>query len=258
MSQITGAAIVTGAGAGLGAAIACRLAGQGWGVVVNYATNRSGADDVVAACRKVGGDAIACQGNVAKDADCRRLAETALERWQRIDALISNAGATKFVAADDLDGLSAEDFQRIFAVNVVGAYQMARAVAPAMRRQGAGAIVNVSSFAGLRGFGSSLAYATSKGALNTLTLGLARILAPEIRVNAVCPSFADTEWLAKGVGQTKSDAFKGKVADAAPLKRIATADDVADAVCWLATGARHVTGELLTLAGGLQITTALD
>lgn len=258
MNGITHAAIVTGAGAGLGAAIAVGFARKGWGVTVSYGSNRGGAEAAAAACRKAGGDAVVCQGDVTADGDCRRLAETALARWGRIDALANNAGATKFVAADDLEGLSAEDFQRIYAVNVVGAFQMARAVAPAMRRQGEGAIVNVSSFAGFRGFGSSLAYAVSKGALNTLTLGLARTLAPEIRVNAVCPSFADTEWLAKGVGAAESDAFKKKVAEAALLKRIATAEDVAEAVLWLATGARHVTGELLTLAGGLQITSALD
>lgn len=258
MTGITGVAIVTGAGAGLGAAIALGFARKGWGVVVNFAANRDGAEAVVTGCRAAGGEALACQGDVASDADCRRLAEAARDRWGRIDALASNAGITKFVAAEDLEGLSAEDFQRLYAVNVIGAFQMARAVAPAMRRQGKGSIVNVSSFAGFRGFGSSLAYAVSKGALNTLTLGLARTLAPEIRVNAVCPSFADTEWLAKGVGTAKSDAFKGKVAEASLLKRIATAEDVADAVLWLATGAPHVTGELMTLAGGLQITSALD
>jgi len=250
--------MVTGAGSGLGAAIARRFAGSGWSVLVNFATNRAGAEETVAACRAAGGDALALEGDVGTDADCRRLAAAALERWGRIDALVNNAGVTKFVPASDLDGLSAEDFQRIFAVNVIGAFQMARAVAPAMRAQGEGAIVNMSSFAGLRGFGSSLAYAASKGALNTLTLGLARILAPEVRVNAVCPSFAETEWLAKGVGAEKSDAFKGKVAAAAPLQRIASVEDVAETVHWLVTGARHATGELVTLAGGLQLTTALD
>jgi 3-oxoacyl-[acyl-carrier protein] reductase len=250
--------MVTGAAGGIGAAVARRFGAAGWAVLVNYATNQAGAEATGAACREAGGEGFACQGDVAEDADCRRLADAALARWGRIDALVNNAGITKFVPAQDLDGLSAADFQRIFAVNVIGAYQMARAVAPAMRARGAGAIVNLSSFAGLRGFGSSLAYAASKGALNTLTLGLARVLAPEIRVNAVCPSFAETEWLAKGVGTEKSDAFKSKVAAAAPLKRIATAEDVADTVHWLVTGARHATGELVTLAGGLQLTTGLD
>lgn len=258
MTGIVSVIVVTGAGSGIGAAIARRFAAAGWGVLVNYAGNRAGAEATVEACRAAGGDGFACQGDVSKDRDCRRLAESALSRWQRIDALVNNAGVTKFVPAHDLEGLSAEDFQRIFAVNVIGAYQMARAVAPAMRAAGVGAIVNLSSFAGLRGFGSSLAYAASKGALNTLTLGLARVLAPEIRVNAVCPSFAETEWLAKGVGAEKSESFKGKVAAAAPLRRIATADDVAETVFWLGAGARHMTGELVTLAGGLQLTTALD
>ena len=250
--------MVTGAGSGIGAAVAREFARHGWRVLVNYAGNRAGAEATVEACRQAGGDAFACQGDVAADADCRRLAETALARWQRIDALVNNAGVTKFVPAPDLEGLAAEDFQRIFAVNVIGAFQMARAVAPAMRTAGAGAIVNLSSFAGLRGFGSSLAYAASKGALNTLTLGLARVLAPDIRVNAVCPSFAETEWLAKGVGTEKSESFKDKVAAAAPLRRIATPEDVAETVHWLVAGARHMTGELVTLAGGLQLTTGLD
>jgi 3-oxoacyl-[acyl-carrier protein] reductase len=251
-------AIVTGAGSGIGAAVATLLARRSWAVIVNYAQNREGADAVASACREAGGEAIVIQGDVARDEDCRRLAALAQERFGRLDALVNNAAVTRFANPADLEALTAEDFQRLYAVNVVGAFQMARAAAPALRASGAGAIVNISSFAGLKGFGSSLAYAASKGALNSLTLGLARVLAPEIRVNALCPSFANTEWLAKGLGQAASAEQMAKVATAAPLKRVAEPEDVADAACWLIEGARHMTGALLTLDGGLHLTTALD
>lgn len=252
------AAIVTGAGSGIGAAVAAALARRGWRVIVNYAHNRAGAEAIAAACVETGGEAVAAQGDVARDEDCRALAALAQERFGRLDALVNNAAVTKFASPTDLEALTAEDFQRLYAVNVVGAFQMARAAAPALRASDAGAIVNISSFAGLKGFGSSLAYAASKGALNSLTLGLARVLAPAIRVNAVCPSFANTAWLAKGLGRSASREQMAKVAGAAPLKRVTEPEDVADAACWLIEGARHVTGALLTLDGGLHLTTALD
>ena len=139
--------------------------------------------------RKTGVQVRAVQGNVAIDADCRKLAAGAMEAFGRIDILVNNAGTTKFAGHRDLDALSAEDFTNIYAVNVIGAFQMIRACVEGLRAHGDGAVVNVSSIAGIEGIGSSVAYAASKGALNTMTLSLARALAPEIRVNAVCPGW---------------------------------------------------------------------
>src|SRR5581483_5584488 len=176
--------VVTGSSSGVGAATARALASRGAGVVINFSKQSAPAEDVAQACTAAGGDAVVVRGDVADDGDCRRLASAALQRWGRIDGLVNNAGTTKFAAMGDLDALSADDFQRIYAVNLVGAYQMVRACTPGLRAA-RGAVVNVSSIAGSMGIGSSHAYAASKGALNALTLALARALGPDIRVNAV-------------------------------------------------------------------------
>ena len=246
-------AIVTGAGTGTGAACALALARRGWRVLVNYRQSEPEALATVAACASAGGEALVCRGDVAVDADCRGLARAALDRWGRIDALVNNAGVTRFVHAARLDDLDADDFQRIYAVNVVGAYQMIRACAPALRASGDGAVVNVSSVAGTQGLGSSTAYVASKGALNAMTLALARALAPEIRVNAVCPGLIETRWHRARFDEAGYRRFLDAYAARVPLRRVASADDVADAVVWLVEGARVVTGELITLDSGMHL-----
>ena len=137
--------IVTGSASGIGAASAIMLAARGARVVVNYSKSEEAARATQKACEAAGAEALLLKADVAEDADCRRLAQAALDKWGRIDALVNNAGATKFANHADLDALSAEDFQRIYSVNVVGAYQMVRACAPAMKKSGRGAVVNVSS-----------------------------------------------------------------------------------------------------------------
>ncbi|HWX53259.1 MAG TPA: SDR family oxidoreductase [Verrucomicrobiae bacterium] len=244
--------IVTGSAAGIGAACAEGLAAQGGRVVVNYSKSDKEARAVAAACEARGGQAIVVQADVASDADCRKLAQAALDKWGRIDALVNNAGVTKFAQHADLDALQAADFQYIFGVNVVGAFQMVRAVAPAMQKQGKGAVVNVSSVAGVLGVGSSVAYAASKGALNTMTLSLARALGPAIRVNAVCPGFVETGWLKNGLGPTyqkQKESYEAMT----PLKTVLTPEDVADTVLWLLQGAGKMTGEVIMLDGGLHL-----
>ena len=245
--------IVTGGGTGTGAACALALARRGWRVLINYSRSESEANLTADACRRTGGEAEVVQGSVTDDAACRRLAQSALERWGRIDALVNSAGVTKFVHAAKLEGLSADDFQSIYAVNVVGAYQMIRACVPAMKAQGAGAIVNVSSIAGTLGLGSSLAYVASKGALNSMTLGLARALAPEIRVNAVCPGLIETRWHTARFDEEGFARFKKSYEDSVPLATTASAEDVADAVLWLIEGARVTTGELLAIDSGKHL-----
>ncbi len=194
--------IVTGSAAGIGAACAERLASKGARLAINYTRSEKEAHEVAAACEAKGGQTVVVRADVSSDNECRKLAEAVLEKWGCIDALVNNAGTTKFVSHQDLDALDAADFQRIFGVNVIGPFQMTRAVAAAMQRQGQGAIVNVSSIAGLTGMGSSIAYAASKGALNTMTLSLARVLGPAIRVNAVCPGFVETRWQREGWGRS--------------------------------------------------------
>ena len=242
-------AIVTGSSSGIGAACAVELARRGWSVVVNFSKSTAEAHKVVAQCK----DAIAVQADVGEDADCRRLAQAALDKWGRIDALVNNAGTTKFVKHADLDGLSAEDFLRIYRLNVVAAFQMTRACAPALKAA-KGAVVNISSVASLLGTGSSVAYGASKAALNAMSLSLARTLAPEVRVNVVAPGYVDTPWQHAMLGTEKARAAAERYASFVPLKDYARPADVADAVLWLLEGARQVTGEVLCVDGGMHIT----
>ena len=252
--EIKGAVfIVTGSATGLGASVARRLAGKGGRVVINYTRSVAEAEETAAACVELGGEAILCQADVALDEDCRRMAREALDRWGRIDGLVNNAARSKIVAHADLEGLTAEDFSQIFAVNVTGAYQMARAVTPAMKEQGLGAIVNISSGSGFTGSGSSIAYAASKGALNTMTLSLARALAPEIRVNAVCPGVMQTRWWREGLGEENYAGFIERYAERTPLKAAGHPDIVAETVVWLMEGAEHVTGETIQVDAGSHL-----
>ena len=244
--------IVTGSAAGIGAACAARLASKGARVAINYTKSASEAQEVAAACQGRGGQAMVVRADVSSDDDCRRLAQAVLDKWGRIDGLVNNAGTTKFVPHGDLAALDAADFQRIFGVNVIGPFQMVRAVAPAMQRQGGGAIVNISSIAGLTGMGSSVAYAASKGALNTMTLSLARALGPAIRVNAVCPGFVETRWLTSGLG-AEYEARKKNYEAITPLRATVLPEDVADTVVWLLEGAGKVTGELITVDSGVHL-----
>jgi 3-oxoacyl-[acyl-carrier protein] reductase len=246
-------AIVTGASSGIGASIAMDLAAAGCNVVVNFSRNREGGEAVAEACRLEGGEAVAVQGDISIDGDCRKLVQVAQDQWGRIDVLINNAGMTRFADAKDLDALDDQDFARIFAVNVTGCYQVCRAAAAALKET-VGSIVNISSHSGISGIGSSIAYAASKGALNTMTLSLARSLSPEIRVNAICPGFVDTDWMAARLETKELAAFNKKAAGIAPLKRIVTPGDVAEAARWFALGGSTITGQLLVIDGGTHLT----
>ena len=250
-------AIVTGSSSGVGAATARLLAEQGCHVVINYNNNAAGAKQVAEACEAAGADTLVLQANVANDEDCVAMAQAANEKWGRVDALVYNAGTTKFVDHHRLDGLSAEDFQRIYSVNVVGAYQMTRAVSHLMHAQEeGGAVVNVASTAGITGIGSCVAYAASKGAMVTMTLSLARALGPKLRINAVCPGFIEGEWLKEGYGDDRYAKLMAFNRENAPLGVTATPETVADAIMHFITGPQVVTGETLIVDGGRHLTMA--
>ncbi|HVV40548.1 MAG TPA: SDR family NAD(P)-dependent oxidoreductase [Nitrobacter sp.] len=250
--------IVTGSASGLGAATAAILAKDGARIVINYASSKKEAEETADLCRKAGGDIVVVQGDVARDEDCRAIVAAAAP-WGRLDALINNAGTTKHVPHGDLDGLSAEDFQRIYAVNTIGPYQMVRAArslleAGAKASGRASAVVNTSSIAGISGGGSSIAYAASKGALNTMTLSLARALAPLIRVNTVCPGYIDTPWFTKGRGAEAAAKVRDSVIAKVALRRASTADDIAQLVCFLASPpSGHMTGEVVRMDAGMHL-----
>jgi 3-oxoacyl-[acyl-carrier protein] reductase len=253
MNSSSRAAIITGASSGIGAAVAVELARRGVDVLVNYARNRDGAEAVAATCRGHGVRAGVARGDVAADADCRALAAAALAEFGRIDFLVNNAGVSKFVAHANLDGLDAVDFARIFSVNVTGAFQMVRAALPALRAGGRGAVVNVASIAGTCGIGSSVAYAASKAALLSLTVTLARALAPAVRVNAVAPGFVDTPWHVAGMGAERYRKALANVSEGTPLKAVTQPADVAEPIAWLLLNAGHVTGEALHVDAGLHL-----
>ena len=245
-------AIVTGSATGVGAATALALARSGHDVLVNYSKSADEAEAAAAACREAGADVLVMRGDVGQDADCQAMAGEAIERWGRVDALVNNAGITSFGGAANWDAIDADTFQRIVGVNALGTFQMIRACAPHLKAA-QGAIVNVSSIAGALGIGSSVAYIASKGAVNAMTLYFARAMAPEVRVNAVCPGLITTRWFVDGLGQAAFEKIKSGYEERAPLQRASTAEDVAEAVLWLVEGARTMTGEMLLLDGGMHL-----
>src|ERR1700716_853968 len=250
-------AIVTGSASGLGAATSANLAKGGARIVINYASSQKEAEQTADLCRSAGGEVVVVQGDVSRDEDCKKIVAAAAP-WGRLDALINNAGTTKHMAHGNLDGLSAEDFQRLFGVNTIGPFQMIRAArslleAAANASGRASAVVNISSVAGISGVGSSIAYAASKGALNTMTYSLARALAPLIRVNTVCPGYIDTPWFTKGRREAGAKQVRDTVIAKVPLKVASTADDIAALVCFLAPPpSSNMTGELGRMDAGLH------
>lgn len=245
-------AIVTGSATGVGAATALGLARRGYDVLINYSKSEQEAKETAAACREAGADTLLVQGDVADDTACRAMVQAAIARWDRLDGLVNNAGISTFAGAGNWDALDAQVFQQIMGVNVLGAFQMVRACAPHLKAR-QGAIVNVSSIAGALGIGSSVPYVASKGAVNAMTLHLARALAPDIRVNAVCPGLITTRWFTQGIGQQGYEALKAAYERSTPLHRACTAEDVAEAVIWLLDAARTVTGELVLLDSGMHL-----
>lgn len=249
------AAIVTGASSdeGIGSECAKILASRGCNVVVNYATNKEGGEKVAAACRAAGADAIAVQGDVAKDEDCKRLVQTCIDKWGRLDVLINNAATTKPIPHKRMDLLDAAEFQRIFAVNVIGTYQMTRAAAPHLKATGDAAIVNISSVGAMRAGGSSMAYTASKAAINNLTLSTARALAPEVRVNALCPGGMLGAWTRKILTEKQYEERLERSKTEFPLKRGIWPVDVAVAALFLIEGATTMTGEAIRMDCGQHL-----
>ena len=251
-------AIVTGSATGLGAECANDLAERGWNLVINYTKSKKEADETFAAVKAKGAEAILVQADVGQDADCKKVVDETMKKWGRIDGLINNAGTTKFQNQGDLDGVSAEDFDRILRVNVTGPYMMGRAAYPAMKKQWEekqerSSIVNISSIAGVMGVGSSIPYACSKGALNTLTLTLARWFSPAVRVNTVCPGFIQTRWLLGGMGEANYNKMKEMQEQTTPLRQAGTTAQMAEAVLFFLTSASNITGEFLIVDAGMHL-----
>jgi len=248
--------VVTGASSGLGRAIAVETAERGAAtVVINFATSQALAEETARDVEAAGAKAVLARGDVADDGDCVRICEAAAP-FGRIDALFNNAGTTKFASNHaDLAAVSGEDFLRLYSVNVVGAYQMIRAARSLLEAATQpAAVVNTASIAGVMGIGSSVPYAASKGALITMTLSLARALAPKIRVNAVCPGYIDTPWFGRAMAPEALERLRKGVEGSTPLKVASKAEDIAGAAVFLASpAARHITGETLIVDAGSHL-----
>ncbi len=235
-------ALVTGSSSGIGAAIAVAFADRGARVVVNSTSSVAAGQDLASKLP----DATYVQADIANEQDAARLVAAAVEQHGRLDILVNNAGTTEAIPHHDLDAATTEVWERILRVNVLGAWSMIRAAVPHLRDAGDGVILNITSLAGVRPVGSSIPYATSKAALNHLTLLLANALGPDIRVNAVAPGLIDTPWTEDW------DDIRSAVQQTAPLRRSGTPDDVADA-CLGLVDARYTTGQVLLVDGGMAL-----
>lgn len=240
-------AIVTGGGTGIGRAISTRLAAAGALVVVNYSRSGEEASATVGEIEASGGKAVAIQADVADAAQTAALVSQTLERFGRLDIVVNNAGTTVFVPFPDLDGIDEDDWDRVMAVNVKAPWLLAKAAAKALRADGGGAIVTISSVAGLRPGGSSLAYSVSKAAMIHLTKGLAVALAPDVRVNSIAPGFVNTRW-----HDNSSDEKKHQIAEASPLKSHVSPESIATATLECLRN-EHMTGQVIAIDSGSQL-----
>lgn len=243
MTDLSGrVAIVTGSSSGIGAAIATALTSHGVRVVVNSATSVAAGEGLAA--RLAGATYV--QGDVGNVTDARHLVDETVGRFGRLDIVVNNAGTTEVIAHDDLDGVTDEVWTRILRTNVIGTWNVVQAAVPHLRASGDGVILNISSLAGVRPTGSSIPYAASKAAVNHLSVLLANVLGPEIRVHAVAPGLIDTPWTADW------DDLRAAVRGLAPLERTGSPEDVADACIGL-LGARYSTGQVLVVDGGMAL-----
>lgn len=239
-------ALVTGSATGIGRACALRFAENGFDVVVNYSRSEADARETLKLVQDCNVRGLLVQCDVGSDTEVRNMIHTIDREFGRLDVLVNNAGTTWFIDHKNLEELTEEKWDRILQVNLKGPFFCVRAAVPLMRKSGGGAVVSVSSVAGISGDGSSIAYAASKGAVNTMTKSLARALGPEIRVNAVCPGPVDTRWLRAVMSPEELEKRTANF----PMKRPAQPEDIADAVIYLATGTTLTTGQCLVVDGG--------
>lgn len=252
MSPQNRVAIITGGGTGVGRETSLALARLGYHVIVNYSRSQREAEATAREAGSLGVRALAVQADVADDTACRAMVERTVHELGRVDVLVNCAGTTDFIPFQDLDAVSDEAWQRLYQVNVVGAFHCARAVRAAMLEAGEGVIVNVSSVAAQLGQGSSIPYCCTKAALDNLTVSLARTLAPRIRVNGVAPGFIEGRWTQDGLG-AKYPAIKQAYERTLPLGRVCQPRDIAEGIVSLITGSKLVTGQTLTVDAGMMI-----
>ncbi|MFM0210729.1 SDR family NAD(P)-dependent oxidoreductase [Paraburkholderia sediminicola] len=247
-------ALVTGAATGIGRSAVLALAGAGYDVALIYASSAAGAQATAAEAEALGARALVLQCDVSDDTAVRAMTRTVDEAFGGLDALVNNAGTTANWKVKDLESLDLAEWDRTFAVNVRGTFQVTRAAVPLLRKGTLPAIVNTASIVGLRPGPQPLPYAASKAAVVNLTKTLAWNLGPDIRVNAVAPGWMEGDWMERMLGD-KYDDLMGKRARSTPLRRCVTADDVAETMLSLLQGNRFVTGEVVVIDGGFASST---
>jgi 3-oxoacyl-[acyl-carrier protein] reductase len=253
MKQERPVALVTGAGSGIGRATAVALAGAGFDVVINYSRNESAATETAKQAHEKAAKTLLFKCDVSDDSTVRKMLTTVDQRFGRLDALVNNAGTTTAVKPQDFEALTAEEWDRVFAVNVRGLFQVTRASVPLLKKAG-GSIVNTASIVGLRPGLQPLPYAASKAAVVSLTKLLALNLGPEIRVNAVAPGWMEGDWMKRMLADRYDD-LMARRAKSTPLRRCVTSQDVAEVIVNLITSNRLVNGEVVVVDGGFAATT---
>jgi len=246
--------LVTGAASGIGRSAALALARAGYDVAINYRSSDGPAREVAAEAAKAGAATLLCKADVSDDASVRAMLQEVEQTFGRLDVLINNAGTTTEAKPGDLDALSVEEWDRVFAVNVRSIFLVTRAALPLLRRAEAPSIVNTASIVGLRPGPQPLPYAASKAAVVNLTKTLALNLGPQIRVNAVAPGWMEGDWMQRMLKDRYED-LMGRRAKATPLKRCVTAEDVAETMMSLIQSNRFVTGEIIVVDGGFASST---
>jgi 3-oxoacyl-[acyl-carrier protein] reductase len=253
MNATQKSALVTGSATGIGRAAAVALAKAGYDVAVNYSSSEAAARDTVAQCEAAGARTVLIRSDVSDEGAVRRMAGDVERAFGGLDVLINNAGITSKTRIKDLDGMDLADWDRVFAVNVRGLFQVTRACVPMLRAR-RGCIVNTASIVGLRPGPQPLPYSASKAAVVSLTKTLALALGPDIRVNAVAPGWMEGDWMERMLGENYDRLMEAR-AKQTPLKRCVTAEDVADSMLALIESHRFVTGEIVVVDGGFASST---
>jgi 3-oxoacyl-[acyl-carrier protein] reductase len=253
MTTSTKAALVTGAATGIGRSAVLALARAGYDVAINYSSSEKAARETAAQAEKLGAKTLVVKCDVSDEAGVRAMAKQVEATFGRLDVLINNAGTTASWKPKDLETLSLDEWDRVFAVNVRGLFQVTRACVPLLKKS-AGCVVNTASIVGLRPGPQPLPYAASKAAVVNMTKTLAWNLGPEIRVNAVAPGWMEGDWMQRML-KDKYEDLMGKRARATPLKRVVTAEDVAETIMTLVQSNRFVTGEIIVIDGGFTAST---
>jgi 3-oxoacyl-[acyl-carrier protein] reductase len=246
-------ALVTGGATGIGASAVLALARAGYDVALNYSSSEAAARKTAAEAEKLGAKTLVIKCDVSDEPGVRAMLKQVKDKFGRLDVLVNNAGTTASWKPKDLDTLSLDEWDRVFAVNVRGLFQVTRAAVP-MLKESKGCVINTASIVGLRPGPQPLPYAASKAAVVNMTKTLAWNLGPEIRVNAVAPGWMEGDWM-KRMLKDKYEDLMGKRAKATPLKRVVTADDVAETMMSLIEGNRFVTGEIIVIDGGFTAST---